>query len=177
MLQELIIYLYIYQDDTIKSGQKKFPRSSEKFHSSTIKDDDENFQEPAIKNLKLNAEENHMKVMNILNSIVGEDYNCINKKDDGVKTPEKASKMLEPNDIRPFGAPPERTGMAQNAVYGTEVEIVAMTTMLQTNILIHTIYKWAYYMPIKKLSNIKKFNVNIYLINHSEHIDRIINFN
>ncbi|CAK9295951.1 unnamed protein product [Gordionus sp. m RMFG-2023] len=44
------------------------PRSSEKFHSSTIKDDDENFQEPAIKNLKL------MKVMNILNSIVGEDY-------------------------------------------------------------------------------------------------------
>ncbi|XP_065320966.1 uncharacterized protein LOC135928432 isoform X3 [Gordionus sp. m RMFG-2023] len=158
MLQELIIYLYIYQDDTIKSGQKKFPRSSEKFHSSTIKDDDENFQEPAIKNLKLNAEENHMK-------------------DDGVKTPEKASKMLEPNDIRPFGAPPERTGMAQNAVYGTEVEIVAMTTMLQTNILIHTIYKWAYYMPIKKLSNIKKFNVNIYLINHSEHIDRIINFN
>ncbi|CAK9301267.1 unnamed protein product [Gordionus sp. m RMFG-2023] len=67
-------------DDTIKSGQKKFPRSSEKFHSSTIKDDDENFQEPAIKNLKLNAEENHMKVMNILNSIVGEDYNCINKK-------------------------------------------------------------------------------------------------
>ncbi|XP_065321306.1 uncharacterized protein LOC135928770 [Gordionus sp. m RMFG-2023] len=140
-------------------------------------DDDENFQEPAIKNLKLNAEENHMKVMNILNSIVGEDYNCINKKDDGVKTPEKASKMLEPDDIRPFGAPPERTGMAQNAVYGTEVEIVAMTTMLQTNILIHTIYKWAYYMPIKKLSNIKKFNVNIYLINHSEHIDRIINFN
>ncbi|CAK9291548.1 unnamed protein product [Gordionus sp. m RMFG-2023] len=100
-------------NDTIKSGQKKFPRSSEKFHSSTIKDDDENFQEPAIKNLKLNAEENHMKVMNILNSIVGEDYNY-----DGVKTPEKASKMLEPNDIRPFGAPPERTGMAQNAVYG-----------------------------------------------------------
>ncbi|CAK9301940.1 unnamed protein product [Gordionus sp. m RMFG-2023] len=101
------------KDDTIKSGQKKFPRSSEKFHSSTIKDDDENFQEPAIKNLKLNAEENHMKVMNILNSIVGEDYNY-----DGVKTPEKASKMLEPDDIRPFGAPPERTGMAQNAVYG-----------------------------------------------------------
>ncbi|CAK9291446.1 unnamed protein product [Gordionus sp. m RMFG-2023] len=114
-------------DDTIKSGQKKFPRSSEKFHSSTIKDDDENFQEPVIKNLKLNAEENHMKVMNmnILNLIVGEDYNY-----DGVKTPEKASKMLEPDDIRPFGAPPERTGMAQNAVYGTEVEIVAMTTML-----------------------------------------------
>ncbi|CAK9299838.1 unnamed protein product [Gordionus sp. m RMFG-2023] len=81
-----------------------------------------------------------MKVMNILNSIVGEDYNCINKK--------------EHNDIRPFGAPPERKGIAQNAVYGTEVEIVAMTTMLQTNILIHTIYKWAYYMPIKKLTNI-----------------------
>ncbi|CAK9302579.1 unnamed protein product [Gordionus sp. m RMFG-2023] len=86
------------------------PRSSEKFHSSTIKDDDENFQEPAIKNLKLNAEENHMK-------------------DDGVKTPEKASKMLEPNDIRPFGAPPERTGMAQNAVYGTEVEIITLITL------------------------------------------------
>ncbi|XP_065318817.1 uncharacterized protein LOC135926814 [Gordionus sp. m RMFG-2023] len=72
----------------------------------------------------------------------------------------------------PVDAYLERTGMAQNAVYGTEVEIVAMATMLQTNILIHTIYKWAYYMPIKKLSNIKKFNVNIYLINHSEHFDR-----
>ncbi|CAK9300347.1 unnamed protein product [Gordionus sp. m RMFG-2023] len=93
------------------------PRSSEEFHSSTIKDDDENFQEPAIKNLKLNAEENHMKVMNILNSIVGEDYNY-----DGVKTPEKASKMLEPDDIRPFGGPPERTGMAQNAVYDKIIE-------------------------------------------------------
>ncbi|XP_065319170.1 uncharacterized protein LOC135927147 [Gordionus sp. m RMFG-2023] len=45
----------------------------------------------------------------------------------------------------------ERTGMAQNATYGTEVEIVALATMLKTNIIIHTIYKWAYYIPIKKI--------------------------
>ncbi|XP_065324797.1 uncharacterized protein LOC135931534 [Gordionus sp. m RMFG-2023] len=71
----------------------------------------------------------------------------------------------------------ERTRMAQNATYGTEVEIVALATMLQTNIIIHTIYKWAYYTPIKKLSYIKKFNLNIYLRNYREHFDRIINFN
>ncbi|CAK9299420.1 unnamed protein product [Gordionus sp. m RMFG-2023] len=36
--------------------------------------------------------------------------------DDGVKTPEKASKMLEPDDIRPFGAPPSNLKIVDGEV-------------------------------------------------------------
>ncbi|CAK9302725.1 unnamed protein product [Gordionus sp. m RMFG-2023] len=145
------------KDDTIKAGQKKFPRSSEKFHSSTIKDDDENFQEPAIKNLKLNAEENHMKVMNILNSIVGEDYNY-----DGVKTPEKASKMLEPDDIRPFGAPPSNLKIVDGEVdklNRNDDEIILETVVSKKdvkNLFIPTNRNWKIYHSLRYNRDIKK---------------------
>ncbi|CAK9296942.1 unnamed protein product [Gordionus sp. m RMFG-2023] len=121
----------------------QIPMSSEKFHSSTIKDDDENFQEPAIKNLKLNAEENHMK-------------------DDGVKTPEKASKMLEPDDIRPFGAPPSNLKIVDgevNKLNRNDDEIILETLVSKKdvkNLFIPTNRNWKIYHSLRYNWDIKK---------------------
>ncbi|XP_065316290.1 uncharacterized protein LOC135925052 isoform X2 [Gordionus sp. m RMFG-2023] len=62
-----------------------------------------------------------------------------------------------------------------NGVWATEVEILSMATLLQTNILIYTQYKWAYYSPMKFFNNIKIFKENIYLCNeNNNHFVRII---
>ncbi|CAK9299914.1 unnamed protein product [Gordionus sp. m RMFG-2023] len=98
-----------------------------------------------------------MKVMNILNSIVGEDYNY-----DGVKTPGKASKMLEPDDIRPFSAPPSNLKIVDGEVdklKRNDDEIILETVVSKKdvkNLFIPTNRNWKIYHSLRYNWDIKK---------------------